>query len=94
LHYFASSFLFLTRDGTTLSGLFIILGLVIVPCFVVSVIVEGAYLGSHAVADQSRLFWFTMIKAHVYSYLVLIGLDCAGSVLRFGEDGGHEPLRS
>jgi hypothetical protein len=69
--------MFLTRDGTTLSALLMMLAFVVLPCFVLSIIVEGAYLRSYADPDESRPFWRTIIKAHIYSYLVLIGLDCA-----------------
>jgi len=49
---------------------------VLVPCFVLSVYLEGYYLRSRTSAPAGRPFWFAVVRAHCYSYLVLLALDC------------------
>jgi hypothetical protein len=49
---------------------------VLVPCFVLSVLLEGAYLRRRASGAPRRAFWFAITKAHFYSYLFLIGFQC------------------
>jgi len=66
------------NDGSLLRVLLVFLG-VVLPCFVLSVLLEGRYLqtrtsGSGRASD--RTFWFAVIRAHCYSYLLLLGLDC------------------
>ena len=54
--------MFLTQDGTTLTAFLIMLGAVVFPCFVLSVIVEGAYLRGQAEITEDRTFWPPLIK--------------------------------
>jgi hypothetical protein len=49
---------------------------VIVPCFALSVFLEGRYLGRETTRVRGRALWFAVIRAHCYSYLVLLALDC------------------
>jgi hypothetical protein len=49
---------------------------VLVPCFILSVLLEGAYLRRRATGAPRRAFWFAIIKAHFFSYLFLIGFEC------------------
>src|SRR4051812_12759432 len=49
---------------------------VILPCFVLSVLVEGHYLRVRLGIVADRPFWYGLIKAHCYSYTVLLGANC------------------
>jgi hypothetical protein len=63
----------------TLPGVALVFLVVVLPCFVLSVVLEGRYLRSRTNENGKagdRAFWFAIIRAHCYSYLLLIVLDC------------------
>jgi hypothetical protein len=41
--------------------------MVVAPCFILSVLLEGAYLRRRAKGAERRAFWSAIIKAHFYS---------------------------
>ena len=49
---------------------------VIVSCFALSVLLEGHYLRARIGVVAGRPFWYGLIRAHCYSYLVLLGANC------------------
>jgi hypothetical protein len=49
---------------------------VLLPCFVLSVFVEGHYLRIRLGIAADRPFWYGLIRAHCYSYAVLLGANC------------------
>ena len=66
------------NDGSLLRVLLVFLG-VVLPCFVLSVLLEGWYLQRRADGDSrvsDRAFWFAVVRAHCYSYLLPLSLDC------------------
>lgn len=48
---------------------------VIIPCFILSIWIEGRYLSRRIGTVADRTFWSNVIRAHCYSYLVLLALD-------------------
>ncbi len=56
----------------TLPTVILFLGAVVVPCFALSVYLEGCYLRSKVQGVGGRAFWFAVLKAHFYSYLALL----------------------
>jgi hypothetical protein len=66
------------NDGSLLRVVLVFLA-VVLPCFVLSVLLEGRYLRVRTNGEaraSDRAFWFAVIRAHCYSYLLLLGLDC------------------
>lgn len=55
---------------------------VLAPCFLLSVYLEGHYLRSRSAARVGRPFWYSMLRAHCYSYLVLLFLECLWIAIR------------
>ena len=49
---------------------------VLLPCFILSVLVEGHYLRVQHGVVANRAFWYGLIRAHCYSYAVLLGANC------------------
>ena len=68
--------------GAMPADVLLLMAKVVVPCFILSVLLEGAYLRRRAKEAERRAFWSAIIKAHFYSYLALIGLECVW--IRFG----------
>ena len=74
---------FLSRDRASLASVLTMMGAVVVRCFLLSILLEGLYLRQRAMATGNRAFWFSITKAHCYSYLVLVGLDCLWLTVKF-----------
>jgi hypothetical protein len=68
--------IFISKDGTPFWVVFLMIVAVVVPCFILSVFLEGAYLRDRAKESSDRAFWLSVTRAHCYSYLLLVGLDC------------------
>lgn len=49
---------------------------VILPCFALSVILEGRRLKHHCPPANNRTFWKAILRAHCFSYLLLLAVDC------------------
>jgi len=63
---------------TDLDALWVLSALVvgvIVPCFALSVLVEGHLLQARLGIVSDRSFWYRLIRAHCYSYLVLLAAN-------------------
>ena len=56
----------------TLPAVILFLAAVVVPCFALSVYLEGHYLRSKVQGVGGRAFWFAVFRAHCYSYLALL----------------------
>ncbi len=54
----------------------VVVFVVAVPCFALSVLIEGNCLQRRAKNVSARTFWSAVIKANSYSYLLLLFLDC------------------
>ncbi len=67
---------FLDKNYSRLSDVLFVLLAVTVPCFALSVYLEGSYLRSRVIGLSGRSFWFTVTKAHCYSYLALLVIYC------------------
>ena len=67
---------YLSLHNISLTSVLLVALGVVLPCFALSVLVEGSYLRRHVSVGNSRAFWYAIIKAHYYSYMVLIFLDC------------------
>jgi len=69
--------LMLTKDHTKLADVVGILFAALVPCFALSVFLEGNYLRRRVRDVNERSFWFAVMRAHCYSYLALLVLYCS-----------------
>ncbi|MCB1245204.1 MAG: hypothetical protein AB7I98_23120 [Verrucomicrobiales bacterium] len=67
----------LSRDHTKLYDVIGVLCAVLIPCFVLSVLLEGYYLRSRAMGTSGRSFWLAITRAHCYSYLTLLAFYCS-----------------
>jgi hypothetical protein len=67
---------FLDKNYARLPDVVLVLLAVTVPCFALSVCLEGWYLRSRVTGLSGPSFWFAVTKAHCYSYLVLLGVYC------------------
>lgn len=61
------------KNYADLATVLLLFSIVVIPCFVLSVYMEGKYFQKRAKA--CRLSWSAIVRAHVYSYLLLIALD-------------------
>jgi hypothetical protein len=63
---------------TDLDAMWVLSALVtgaMVPCFALSVLIEGSYLRARLGIPADRPFWYGVIRAHCYSYAVLLGAN-------------------
>jgi hypothetical protein len=65
----------LSRGGMP-ADVLLLMAAVVLPCFILSVLLEGAYLRRRAQGAERRAFWSAVIKANSYSYIALVVLDC------------------
>jgi hypothetical protein len=49
---------------------------VVIPCFLVSVLVEGWFLAWRVKLSGSAELWSPLVRAHAFSYLLLLAVDC------------------
>jgi hypothetical protein len=49
---------------------------IVLPCFVLSVVIEGRFLARNPAIKSRPGFWRAVVRAHVFSYLMLLALDC------------------
>jgi hypothetical protein len=63
-------------DLDALSVLSLLVVGAMLPCFALSVLVEGHYLRVRLGIMADRPFWYGLIRAHCYSYAVLLGANC------------------
>jgi hypothetical protein len=54
----------------------------LLPCFALSIYLEGRYLVRKMPIAPRRSFWLSVIKAHCYSYSVLLCLDLLWSTMK------------
>jgi hypothetical protein len=66
----------LDKDYSRLSDVILVLLAAIIPCFALSVYVEGSYLRPRAVGLSGRSFWFAIMRVHCFSYLALLLCYC------------------
>ena len=55
---------------------------VIVPCFILSILVEGWLLARRIKPQGRGALWRSVTRAHVFSYLVLLAVDCLWFALK------------
>jgi hypothetical protein len=60
----------------TLGAVVLFLAAVILPCFALSVYLEGSYLRRRARGLNGRAYWYAITRAHCYSYLGLLLIYC------------------
>jgi hypothetical protein len=49
---------------------------VLIPCFLLSIYLEGLYLRPRVTSISGKTLWFAVTKANCYSYLALLAIDC------------------
>ena len=63
-------------DNTRLLDIGLVMLVLIVPCLILSVYLEGWYLRPRVSGMSGRPFWFAVARAQCYSYLVLLVVYC------------------
>jgi hypothetical protein len=74
----------LDTSNPTLLGVGLVMLVLIVPCLVLSVWLEGWYLRPRVSGVTGRSFWFVVARAQCYSYLVLLVVYCLWLIIQFG----------
>jgi len=66
----------LDRNYSTLSDVGLVMVALVVPCWALSVYLEGWYLRPRVSGLEGRSFWLVVARAQCYSYLVLLMVYC------------------